>query len=51
MPEVQCPFPGCEYKTPDVDPLIVVALITAHSPAHPAAPPAVHVAVAKIERV
>ncbi|KAH3864190.1 hypothetical protein DPMN_027206 [Dreissena polymorpha] len=48
MQEEQCPFPSCEYKTPDVDPLIVVALITAHSAAHPAAPPAVRVAIEKL---
>ena len=48
MPEVQCPVPGCDYKTPDVDVSIVVELIKAHSVAHPAAPAA---AAAKVDRV
>ena len=50
MPEVACPIPGCEYKTPDLEAAIVAALITAHSATHPpvAAAP---VASAKIERV
>ena len=47
MPEVPCPIPGCEYKTPDVDATAVVELIKAHSAIHPA----VAAAVAKVERV
>ena len=34
MPEVQCPIEGCEYTTPDVDPVIAAALITAHATSH-----------------
>ena len=47
MPEVPCPIPGCEYKTPDVDASVVVELIKAHSAIHPA----VAAAVAKVECV
>ena len=47
MPEVPCPIPGCEYKTPDVDATVVVELIKAHSAIHPGAA----AAVAKVERV
>ena len=47
MPEVPCPIPDCEYKTPDVDATVVVELIKAHSAIHPA----VAAAVAKVERV
>ena len=34
MPAVSCPIEGCEYKTPDLDPAIVAALITAHTTTH-----------------
>ncbi len=55
MPEVPCPFPGCEYKTADLDVPIVAALITAHSVVHTAAPvapaAAPPAALAKVERV
>ena len=52
MPAVACPFPGCEYVTPDHEAAIVAALISTHSMTHapannaPAPNPA-----AKIERV
>ncbi len=36
MPVVQCPIEGCEYETPDVDPVVAAALITAHSTSHQA---------------
>ncbi len=52
MPEVQCPFPGCDYKTADLDAPIVAALITAHSAVHPAAMAAAPIGtIAKVERV
>ena len=34
MPAVDCPIPGCDYKTPDLDAAIVAALLTAHSAIH-----------------
>ena len=34
MPAVKCPIEGCEYETPDVDPVIAAALITAHATSH-----------------
>ena len=36
MPTVQCPIDGCTYETPDVEPVIAAALITAHATAHQA---------------
>lgn len=34
MPSVQCPVPGCDYVTPDLDPAVVAALITTHATVH-----------------
>ncbi|CAC5412152.1 unnamed protein product [Mytilus coruscus] len=34
MPAGQCPIPGCDYVTDDLDAAIVAALITAHSTTH-----------------
>ena len=34
MPLVKCPIEGCEYETPDVEPIIAAALITTHSTSH-----------------
>ena len=34
MPSVQCPIPDCDYATPDLDPAVVAALITAHATVH-----------------
>ena len=34
MPAIKCPIEGCEYKTPDVDPVIAATLITAHATSH-----------------
>lgn len=34
MPVVGCPFPDCQYETPDYGDAIVAALITAHSSSH-----------------
>ena len=47
MPQlhVQCPIPGCDYITDDLDAAIVAALLTAHSMIHTQGPSA------KIERV
>ena len=49
MPAVPCPFPGCEYKTEDLDAAIVAALITAHSMTH--APGHIPAVRAKVDRV
>ena len=34
MPSVQCPVPGCEYATADLDPAVVAALLTTHATVH-----------------
>ena len=34
MPVVQCPIKDCEYRTPDVDPVVAAALITTHATIH-----------------
>ena len=41
MPVVRCPIEGCEYETPDVDPVVAAALITTHATSHqtPSQPP------------
>ena len=41
MPVVNCPFPDCNYKTDDLDAVIVAALLTAHSHTHSQAPASV----------
>ena len=48
MPVVRCPIEGCEYDTPDVDPVLAAALITTHATVH-AAPHSVP-PVAKAEK-
>ncbi|XP_060562866.1 uncharacterized protein LOC132722387 [Ruditapes philippinarum] len=47
MPVVECPFPGCDYKTAELDAVIVAALLNTHSMTHT---PAV-AASAKVEKV
>ncbi|CAG2231646.1 unnamed protein product [Mytilus edulis] len=47
MPAVQCPIPGCEYVTDDLDAAIVAVLITVHSTTHAPGP----VTAAKVEKV
>ena len=49
MPIVDCPIPGCEYATPDVDPIIVAALITAHATTH--ATPSTSGPAARVDKV
>lgn len=34
MPTVRCPIEGCDYETPDVEPVVAAALITAHVTSH-----------------
>ena len=34
MAAAKCPIQGCEYKTPDVDPVIAVTLIMAYATSH-----------------
>jgi coenzyme F420-reducing hydrogenase gamma subunit len=34
MPSVSCPVPGCPYTTPDIDAVIVAALLTTHATQH-----------------
>ena len=31
MPVFRCPINGCEYQTPDVDPVVAAALVTTHA--------------------
>ena len=49
MPVVRCPIEGCEYETPDVEPVVAAALITTHATSHQASsqPPQ----VARVEKV
>lgn len=47
MPIVNCPYPGCDFQTEDLDAVIVAALLTTHSMIH--TPTAA--ASAKVERV
>lgn len=48
MPVVECPIPGCTYKTPELDNVVVAALITAHSMTHSNKSDA---SVARVEKV
>ncbi len=49
MPVVQYPIEGCEYQTPDVDPVVAAALITTHATVHALPHPVVP--AAKAEKV
>ena len=49
MPVVQCPIEGCEYKTPDVEPVIAAALITTHATSHQT--PSQPAQTARVEKV
>ena len=49
MPVVKCPIEGCEYETPDVDPVIAAALITTHATSHQA--PSQPTQAARVEKV
>ena len=51
MPAINCPHPGCAYTTPDVDAVIVAALITAHNSIHDNERPAGLHTTAKVEKV
>ena len=50
MPVVRCPIDGCEYETPDVDPVVAAALITTHATTHQASRPELTQA-ARVEKV
>ncbi|XP_057308892.1 uncharacterized protein LOC130647152 [Hydractinia symbiolongicarpus] len=50
MPSVSCPVPGCTYTTPDLDAVIIAALLTTHATTHSNQPTSVS-PTAKIERV
>jgi hypothetical protein len=50
MPVVKCPIPDCEYKTADVEAVVVAALLTTHATVHIAAAPS-GVVAAKVDRV
>ncbi len=49
MPAIQCPIEGCEYETPDVDPVVAAALLTTHATTHQT--PSASTPTAKVERV
>lgn len=49
MPVVRCPIVGCEYETPDADPVVAAALITTHATSHQA--PEVSTQPARVEKV
>ena len=49
MPIIQCPIEGCEYETPDVEPVIAAALITTHTTSHRT--PSGSTQTPKVERV
>jgi len=49
MPVIECPIEDCEYQTPDLDPVVAAALITAHTIVHALPHPAVP--GAKVEKV
>ena len=49
MPVVKCPIEGCEYETPDVDPVIAAALITTHATSHQT--PSQPMQTARVEKV
>ena len=49
MPVVKCPIEGCEYETPDVDPVIAAALITTHATSHQT--PSQPTQTARVEKV
>ena len=34
MPVIACPIPGCDYRTPDHDAVIVAVLLTTHGSTH-----------------
>ena len=49
MPVIQCPIEGCSYATPDVDSIVVAALLTTHSMTHNTSNFNAH--TAKVEKV
>ena len=49
MPVVKCPTEGCEYETPDVEPVIAATLITAHATSHQT--PSQPTQTARVEKV
>ena len=51
MPQIDCPFPGCGYTTPDTDAVIVAALLNTHAVTHTPTSPTTAGNAAKIERV
>lgn len=51
MPSVDCPIPGCTYTTPDLDAVIVAALLNTHATIHAAPTPHVAGAAVRVERV
>lgn len=45
---MQCPFDGCHYEVPDVDPVLAAAFLTAHAMVHRTQGPAM---IARVETV
>lgn len=50
MPSIQCPIPGCEYETDDLDGVLVAALLTTHAMVHAAAPASGSAKTEKVKR-
>ena len=51
MPVIGCPIDGCDYETPDVDPIVAAALITTHATVHQAGPAPTAATPARAEKV
>ena len=51
MPAVNCPIDGCSYATPDLDAVIIAALLNTHATTHTAAPASRDNTTAKVEKV
>ena len=51
MPIVDCPIEDCTYSTPDLDAIIVAALLTTHATTHAAPTTGTRGAAARVEKV
>ena len=51
MPVIGCPIDGCDYETPDVDPIVAAALITTHATVHQAGQAPTAATPARAEKV
>ena len=51
MPVIGCPIDGCDYETPDVDPIVAAALITTDATVHQAGPAPTAATPSRAEKV